>query len=90
MPFKSKSQARAAFGGYLGTEMKKKAITWAHETPGGIKSLPKRVKVKPLKKKKMKRIGGGVTPKRGQEWSGAPMTADYTGITPFATSRRKR
>ncbi len=40
MPFKSKAQARAAFGGYLGPEMKRKARQWAEETPGGIKSLP--------------------------------------------------
>jgi hypothetical protein len=33
---------RAAFGGYLGPEMKKKALTWAHETPD-IKSLPDKV-----------------------------------------------
>lgn len=33
---------RAAFGGYLGPEMKSKADTWAHETPN-IKSLPKHV-----------------------------------------------
>lgn len=40
MPFKSKAQARAAFGGYLGKKMKSKAKQWAAETPGGIKSLP--------------------------------------------------
>lgn len=39
MPFKSKSQMRAAFGGYLGKEMKGKADTWAHETPD-LKGLP--------------------------------------------------
>lgn len=39
MPFKSKAQMRAAFGGYLGKEMKSKADTWAHETPD-IKKLP--------------------------------------------------
>ncbi len=39
MPFKSKSQQRAAFGGYLGKEMKNKAEEWAHETPN-IKELP--------------------------------------------------
>lgn len=32
---------RAAFGGYLGPEMKRKARQWAHETPD-IKSLPAR------------------------------------------------
>ena len=39
MPFKSKAQMKAAFGGYLGKDMKSKADTWAHETPN-IKSLP--------------------------------------------------
>lgn len=42
MPFKSKAQMRAAFGGYLGPEMKKKAKGWADETPN-TKSLPKHV-----------------------------------------------
>lgn len=42
MPFKSKRQQRAAFGGYLGLEMKRKSKTWAHETgEGGSKSHPK-------------------------------------------------
>lgn len=53
MPFSSKSQMRAAFGGYLGKEMKDKAKQWADETPN-IKSLPehkKKVKLK-IKKKK--------------------------------------
>lgn len=39
MPFQSKAQMKAAFGGYLGPEMKKKARQWAQETPN-IKSLP--------------------------------------------------
>lgn len=43
MPFKSKAQMRAAFGGYLGSEMKSKADTWAKETPD-IKALPAKVK----------------------------------------------
>lgn len=42
MPFVSNSQMKAAFGGYLGKEMKGKAEQWAHETPD-IKSLPKHV-----------------------------------------------
>ena len=45
MPFKSKRQMRAAFGGYLGPGMKKKAKEWAEETPN-IKSLPEKVKGK--------------------------------------------
>lgn len=43
MPFESKSQMRAAFGGYLGPEMKAKAREWAHETPN-IKALPQHAK----------------------------------------------
>ena len=39
MPFKSRAQMRAAFGGYLGPTMKKKASQWADETPN-IKKLP--------------------------------------------------
>lgn len=39
MPFTSKAQMRAAFGGYLGPEMKAKAAQWAKETPN-IKKLP--------------------------------------------------
>jgi hypothetical protein len=39
MPFKSKAQMKAAFGGYLGKEMKDKAKAWADETPNP-KSLP--------------------------------------------------
>jgi hypothetical protein len=42
MPFKSKAQQRAAFGGYLGKEMQGKAEEWAHETPN-LKSLPSHV-----------------------------------------------
>ena len=48
MPFKSKAQMKAAFGGYLGKEMKEKAKQWAKETPN-IKDLPehkKKVKLK--------------------------------------------
>ena len=44
MPFKSKAQARAAFGGYLGKEMQQKAPEFEDATPGGIKSLPTHVK----------------------------------------------
>lgn len=50
MPFKSKAQMRAAFGGYLGKEMQSKADTWAKETPNP-KGLPKHVgALKALKK----------------------------------------
>lgn len=45
MPFRSKAQMRAAFGGYLGKEMKSKAKTWADETPNP-KKLPKKVSKK--------------------------------------------
>lgn len=43
MPFVSKAQARAAFGGYLGKEMKEKAQEWANETPN-MKKLPQHKK----------------------------------------------
>jgi hypothetical protein len=42
MPFVSASQMRAAFGGYLGSEMKRKAPEWAKETPNP-KALPAHV-----------------------------------------------
>ena len=51
MPFKSKSQMKAAFGGYLGKEMKEKAKQWAKETPN-IKNLPEHKKKIKLKIKK--------------------------------------
>ena len=41
MPFKSKAQQGAAFGGFLGKEMQQKAPEWAAETPN-IKKLPKK------------------------------------------------
>ena len=44
MPFQSKSQERAAFGGYLGPQMKAKAAEWAAKTDQ--KSLPERAKPK--------------------------------------------
>jgi hypothetical protein len=52
MPFTSKVQERAAFGGYLGAAMKRKAKEWADET--NQKSLPEKVtkKVKLKIKKK--------------------------------------
>lgn len=43
MPFKSKAQMRAAFGGYLGPEMKAKAKEFADATPS-LKALPEHVK----------------------------------------------
>ena len=39
MPFQSKSQARAAFGGFLGPKMKMAAPQWASETPD-MRKLP--------------------------------------------------
>lgn len=48
MPFQSRAQMKAAFGGYLGPTMKAKAHTWAHETPN-IKKLPEHKAVKGLK-----------------------------------------
>lgn len=51
MPFTSKAQAKAAFGGYLGKEMKAKAPEFARATPD-IKALPEHVG----KKKKTDRV----------------------------------
>lgn len=53
MPFKSLSQMRAAFGGFLGPEMKSKAKTWAKETPN-IKHLPMHKAMHKSSKKKKK------------------------------------
>ena len=53
MPFKSKAQMKAAFGGYLGTKMKKRAKKWAKETPNK-KGLPEHVGKKKRKTKKRK------------------------------------
>jgi hypothetical protein len=56
MPFKSRAQERAAFGGYLGSEMKSKAKEWAEETPSQ-KKLPmhvKKAKTEALKHKRSK------------------------------------
>ncbi len=49
MPFKSLLQERAAFGGYLGKEMKDKAKQWADETDQ--KSLPEKAPTKKIKLK---------------------------------------
>ncbi len=51
MPFVSRAQEKAAFGGYLGPEMQARAKTWAAETPSQ-KSLPEHVgdKKKPKRK----------------------------------------
>jgi hypothetical protein len=43
MPFVSRAQQKAAFGGFLGPEMKKKAPQWAKETPD-MKDLPEHKK----------------------------------------------
>lgn len=51
MPFASKSQMRAAFGGYLGKEMKAKAEGWAHETPNITKLPDHKKKMDAVKKK---------------------------------------
>jgi len=55
MPFQSKAQMRAAFGGYLGSEMKSKADEWAHETPD-IKHLPAHKKKSPHKDAVLKHL----------------------------------
>ncbi len=51
MPFRSQQQEKAAFGGYLGKEMKSKAKQWAAETDQS--SLPNKARSrKPRRKKK--------------------------------------
>jgi hypothetical protein len=54
MPFKSKAQMRAAFGGYLGPEMKSRAKHWVSLTPD-IKHLPQHVSKHELGSKKGKK-----------------------------------
>lgn len=54
MPFASKSQMRAAFGGYLGKEMQGKAKQWADETPDPSK-LPSHVKKVDAIKRRLKK-----------------------------------
>lgn len=66
MPFKSKAQARAAFAGALGSEMKSKARTWAQETPGGIKHLPARVKGSSHTRFKLQVDRKATLPKKGR------------------------
>lgn len=46
---------KAAFGGYLGKEMKSKAKTWAKETPD-IKQLPTHKKDAGKKKSKIAKV----------------------------------
>jgi len=59
MPFQSKSQMRAAFGGYLGKEMQGKAKEWADETPN-----PKGL---PMHKKKKKHWSHSVAAKAARQ-----------------------
>ena len=58
MPFQSRSQARAAFGGYLGPEMKQKAQEFADATPD-MKALPEKKKKKSHKAKLADALKGG-------------------------------
>jgi hypothetical protein len=84
MPFKSSKQMRAAFGGYLGPEMKGKALTWAHETPN-IKGLPEHVKKTALKNVLKKHIGkGGAIPNQFVRDS-SPINLLETGGEPPTT-----
>jgi hypothetical protein len=53
MPFKSKAQERAAFGGYLGKEMEHDAKEWAKKTDQ--KDLPNHVKGRNEKTKALER-----------------------------------
>jgi hypothetical protein len=69
MPFQSKIQARAAFGGYLGEKMKRSAKEWADKTD--FSSLPNKKKKKksvlhmPLEKSDGGGIGGMTTTSGG-------------------------
>lgn len=58
MPFDSKAQARAAFGGYLGPEMKAKAKDFADATPD-MKALPEHVHDKHSTLKHLKKAANG-------------------------------
>lgn len=53
MPFESKAQMRAAFGGYLGPEMQAKAREFADATPD-VKRLPEHVSRKHALVKKLR------------------------------------
>ena len=57
-PFKSKAQMKAAFGGYLGAEMKSKAEGWAQETPNP-KRLPEHVRPVPRARGRSERHSSG-------------------------------
>lgn len=58
MPFQSKAQQGAAFGGYLGKEMQAKAPQWAAETPN-LKALPKHKKAADVKSALLQKLRGG-------------------------------
>lgn len=58
MPFQSKAQQGAAFGGYLGPEMKAKAPQWAAETPN-LKALPKHKNAADVKSALLQKLRGG-------------------------------
>ena len=57
MPWKSKAQMRAAYGGHLGSEMKAKAPGWSAETPN-IKRLPAHVTKKVRRKALLSQMHG--------------------------------
>lgn len=59
MPFKSKAQMGAAFGGHLGPEMKKKAKSWAHKTPN-IEDLPQHVKKEDMNEIRLSKIPNNI------------------------------
>lgn len=54
MPFVSRAQEKAAFGGYLGSEMKSKAQEWAKQTDQA--SLPEHVKSKSKPKPRIRKM----------------------------------
>lgn len=64
MPFKSLAQERAAFGGYLGKEMKSKAKEFASQTDQS--TLPKKISPNTAKKALKNRLKGGLTRRKGK------------------------
>jgi len=87
MPFKSKAQARAAFGGYLGAEMKQKAPEFEDATKGGIKSLPQHVKGNTSGMFPGRRSGDAASPKA---MGGMAMRNALKGTRAATTPKKKR
>jgi hypothetical protein len=62
MPYKSKAQARLFFSKEGRGELKKgTARRWAHETKGGIKSLPEKIRKRKRKRKRKMNVKSSKT-----------------------------